>query len=110
MDIVRNVELYAGQQISKLDRFLGPDTDWRDKWKGLLHRDAAQLCKFFTEIYKDQLMERLGYLAQTDQVMRSSKSSLYRVIYASKHELGLKFWQEISKIDRSGQMGLNFPT
>jgi three-Cys-motif partner protein len=108
MDIVRNVELYARQESSKLDRFLGPETQWRDKWKNLPHHDASHVCKLFTEIYKDRLMARLGYLAQTDQVMRSSKSSLYRVIYASKHPLGLKFWQEISKIDQSGQMDLHF--
>jgi three-Cys-motif partner protein len=106
MDIVRNVDLYASQGESNLDRFLGLTSNWRQKWDGLNSRDPASVCKFFTDLYKDQLIDRLGYSALTDEVMKSTRSALYRVVYASKHPLGLKFWNEISKIDRSGQRGL----
>jgi three-Cys-motif partner protein len=106
MDIVRNVDLYASQDESNLDRFLGSNLNWRQKWAQLTNRDPGSICKFFTELYKDQLVTELGYTALTDQVMKSSRSALYRVIYASKHPLGLKFWKEISRIDRSGQRGL----
>jgi len=105
MDIVRNVALYASQNQSKLDEFLGPDTNWREKWQKLPNQSPANVCKLFTNIYSHQLA-RLGYNAHTDRVMKSSRTSLYRVIYASKSDLGLKFWEKISKIDRGGQKDL----
>jgi len=105
MDIVRNVAMYANQEHSNLDDFLGPGTKWREQWKALANQNPGNVCRLFTNIFTRRL-ESLRYFAQTDRVMKSSKSTLYRVIYASKSELGLKFWNEISKIDRSGQKEL----
>ncbi len=107
MDIVRNVALYARQADSNLDRFLGPTSNWRDDWHRLSNQDAEHTCQLFGDIFRNQLATELGYEFFSDQVYRCARSALYRIIYASKHELGLKFW-EISKIDRGGQMELPF--
>ncbi|MEX2171010.1 MAG: three-Cys-motif partner protein TcmP [Pirellulales bacterium] len=106
MDIARNVDLYAGQKESKLDRFMGLDCPWRNEWLALNSQDADLVCQLFVKLYKAQLETKLGYKAFADQVMRSSKSAIYRVIFATKHPRGEEFWKKISKIDRQGQRSL----
>lgn len=51
---------------------------------------------------------RLGYRAFGGEVMRSSKTAIYRVVYASKSDKGLEFWNKIAKIDSQHQQGLDF--
>jgi three-Cys-motif partner protein len=108
MDIVRNVQTYFGQADSKLDQFLGPDSDWRSKWMSMGNQDAVHTCQLFGDIYKTQLRQHLKYVEFRDRVFASSRSALYRVIYASKHKLGAKLYEEISRIDRRGQRDLPF--
>lgn len=108
MDIVRNVNLYASQLDSNLDRFLGPGSNWREQWRNLANQDAEHTCQLFGDIFKGQLKRELGLREFSDQVYKSARSALYRIIYASRHPLGLKFWNEISKIDRGGQRTLGF--
>lgn len=106
MDIARNVEVYASQKESKLDRFMGLDCKWREEWLALNSHDADLVCQLFVRLYKERLETKLGYKAFADQVMRSSKSAIYRVIFATKHPRGEDFWKKISKIDRQGQRSL----
>jgi three-Cys-motif partner protein len=107
MDIARNVELYASQTQSNLDRFLGPNTNWREQWRALPNQSAENICQLFCDIYKSQL-ETLGFTEIRDVVFRAGSQPIYRIIYASKHPLGGKFWDEISKIDRGGQQSFGF--
>lgn len=106
MDIVRNVDRYEQQRDSNLDRFLGPGSNWRQLWPKVVTRNAKNICDFFARQYECQLRERLGYVAFRGHVMESSKAPLYRLIFASKHNLAAKFWDEITKIDLDGQRGL----
>ena len=108
MDIARNVELYASQTESNLDRFLGPNTNWREQWRGLANQSAENVSQLFGEIYKSQLEKELGFTEIRHLVFKAGSQPIYRIIYASKHPLGGKFWDEISKIDRGGQQSLGF--
>jgi three-Cys-motif partner protein len=107
MDIVRNVDVYEKQAESNIDRFFGPDSDWRTEWRNLPNQNPENTCQLFGNIYKKQL-EKLGFAEPNDKVFKSRSKAIYRIIYASKHPLGAKFWDAISKIDRGGQTTFDF--
>lgn len=104
VDIIRNIETtYVNNPNSKLDKFLGPDSNWRTRWSGLADHNAAKVSKLFASIYEDQLRKHLGYTVFADEVLRFRQGApLYRVLFASKHKLGLKFWRESTKNERAG--------
>ena len=103
MDIVRNVVVYAKQNQSNLDRTLGPDSGWRNEWTSLTNQTPANIARLFVKIYKQQLARHLGYLHTDDEVLKNSLGTpIYRLVYASKNKLGLKFWQETASKERLG--------
>jgi three-Cys-motif partner protein len=107
MDIVRNVELYFNQPTSNLDRVLGADSDWRRQFSAMGSRDAVSLCTLFSDIYVAQLEKHLGYkYFGYESIGSRAKGSLYRIIYASRSELGREFWEKITTKDRHGQRKL----
>ncbi len=104
MDAVRNIKLYHSQSSSNLDDFLGPDCDWRAAYNELpKHEDGTAVGLMLERLLRKQLQEVLGYTVFSGEVMRTSKSAIYRVIYASKSDKGLDFWNKVSKIDYQGQ-------
>jgi len=105
MDIVRNVDLYFKQPHSNLDKFLGPTTQWRKKWPQLLNRTGQNICSFFANEFKGQLKRYLGYKVFGEMPM-PRKAPIYRLIYASKHERGLEFWDKVTRKELGGQMEL----
>ena len=106
-DIVRNVRLYDQQgKASKLDQVLGPGTNWRDQWEQLTNRTSDKVRKLFADIYQNQLRRHLGYTHFGEKTMSGTQGPLYRLIYASKHDRGLDFWQKALKKDASGQREL----
>jgi len=102
-DIIRNVERYAKQEASKLDEVLGPGSNWRARWLALPNQNPANTCRLFGDIYKGQLKEHLGYQAFGTKVISSANGPLYTLIFASKHELGLEFWDKVTAKDVAGQ-------
>jgi three-Cys-motif partner protein len=108
MDLVRNVDRYEVQHPSVLDRTMGPKSEWRERWSKLDNRSADNICRLFADEYTSQLRKRLGYVVFGDKEMRSAKGPIYRLIFASKDKKGLEFWNKVTKLDRGGQMGLNF--
>ena len=109
MDILRYVEsVYLPQKNSNLDLFLGPDSKWRELWRAMPDRNPNRVCDLFADIYKDQLQRYLGYRVFSHRVMKSTRSPLYCIIYACKHDRGQEFWNHITKVDRSGQQDLPF--
>jgi len=103
-DIIRNVDGYYRQgPESKLDKVLGPKSDWRRQWTQLANQNSEKACKLFADIYKNQLRQLLGYEFFREEVMSSAQSPLYRLIFASKHELGVDFWDKATKKYASGQ-------
>ena len=105
-DVVRNVEFYRQQPNSKLDQVLGPDSGWRTKWDQLDNRHRGNVRRKFAEIYKSQLSRHLGYKKFGEETIRNGPTPLYTLIYASKHDRGLDFWDKIATKDPSGQMDL----
>lgn len=94
-----------------LDRFFG-DNGWRDIYTknkdsvGGYHRPLINY-------YKSKL-KQLGYVEVkddeeiwTEPLMRNKKNApLYRLLFASKSDLGVKFWKDITRVKRSGQIQL----
>lgn len=103
MDIVRNVDRYFQQPHSNLDKFLGPNSSWREKWPQLMNRTGENICKLFADEYKAQLERHLGYRVFGEKTMQSSRGPIYRLLYASKHERGLEFWNKVTRKELGGQ-------
>ena len=102
-------QAFRSEEETRVDRFFG-DREWRkiyQKWRahrGGLHRELM-------DYYKSRL-QRLGYkeTRRDDEVgdeplIRNAKRNapLYRLLFASKHPLGEKFWKEVVRRDVHGQ-------
>ena len=107
LDISRNVEhVYRQDPNSKLDQFLGCDSGWREKLDRLGSASGVKKRRLFAEIYKSQLKRHLNYAEFDDKTIRDAGKPLYKLVYASRHKLGLKFWRQAVKKDSSGQRDL----
>ncbi len=108
MDIVRNVEAYyLPRKSDKLDTFLGTEA-WRTDWASLANRDGPSTREMFAKVYLRQL-QNLGYIYARTRVIRGEDGPLYRLVYASKNALGLKFWDIAESEDLHGNKGLFAP-
>lgn len=103
IDVVRNVDQYEQESDSNLDLMLGSDSGWRDDWAQLQNRSGANVRSLFPKIYQRQIQRHLKYTGFREKVIKGPQGPLYTLIYASKHELGLEFWDIITKKDRAGQ-------
>ena len=94
-DIKRNLHNYLAKSgpDAPLTNYLGCDD-----WKKLAQNSAPSFCRGFWELYKRQLA-RIGYefVGDTQQVTSPGNVPLYYLLFASKHELGEKFWNETLK-------------
>lgn len=105
-DVVRNVERYYVDNIeSKLDRFLGANSGWRDDWGKLEDRNGPKVRDCFLDVYVRQL-RTIGYAHFGEQRICGPTGPLYRLVYASKNDRGLDFWEKAKRRDRSGQDSL----
>jgi len=103
-DINRNAErVYRNDPNSKLDQVLGPSADWRKKLDALQNPTGFNKRRLFADIYKSQLRRHLGYIEFGDKTIADRGRPLYKLIYASKDKLGLKFWHEATKKEAGGQ-------
>jgi three-Cys-motif partner protein len=106
-DIPRNLELhYRKDQNSKLDQVLGPNSGWRERLDRLPNPAPTHKRRLFREIYKDQLRNHLGYTHFRQKVIRYSRGPIYTLLYASRHPLGLEFWDAALGKDVHGQRWL----
>lgn len=99
MAIKRNFQKFLEQSKSLLDDAVG-DNGWRQFNTG----------KEIIEYYRKKLgsLEYQEVKLGEEILIRSStkKLPLYCLLFASKHQLGHKFWQAIGKIDHTGQRRL----
>jgi three-Cys-motif partner protein len=114
--ITRNLEnLYTHDSETAIDRFFG-DSHWRTIYKTESTRGtkSGTIHRLLIEHYKQKLAQ-LGYHVRdnggsidTEPLMRSShrNAPLYRLLFASKHPLGNKFWKESTKVNSLGQGSL----
>jgi three-Cys-motif partner protein len=105
-DLVRNIRLYESIPDSKLDKMLGPDSGWREEWRSLDNRTGTNIRALFPAIYRRQIERLLKYQGFREKVIDGPHGPLYRLVYASKHERGLEFWDKITQSDRGGQRSL----
>lgn len=110
MDIKRNLSRYIEQSHCILDDFIG-DKNWRKLFpQDIKNIDQAHIERSLINYYRKKL-SKLGYqeIKSGDEILiRSHQKNvpLYYLLFASKHSLGHKFWEEISKISPSGQISM----
>ncbi len=113
--LTRNVDKYVdSNEDSVIDRFFG-GRDWRDVYKKtLLRKGPSGVHRVLIDHYKSKLA-KLGYVAINDRqqtvaepLIRNTEKNapLYRLIFASKHSLGNRIWNEVTKKDYYGQAKL----
>jgi three-Cys-motif partner protein len=99
--------------ITPIDRFFG-GTEWREIYKERVSRTGvkAGLHRQLIDYYKTKL-RALGYVKEirelgNEPLMRNvqRQAPLYRLLFASKHPIGEKFWKEVTRRDVYGQSRL----
>ncbi len=104
VDILRNADhLYFDQPESKLDQVLGPNSDWRKLKADSNTTDGSSMRRLYSDIYKSQLSKLAGYSHFRDEVISGPSGPLYRLVYATKHERGVDFWDKSVAKDSGGQ-------
>ena len=112
--LTRNIKTaYQSNIETRVDRFFGT-TDWRNIYAPNGKPRKTGLHRELISFYKERLRS-LGYqeVKQSDEILaeplirnKHSNAPLYRLIFASKHPLGDKFWREITRRDLYGQKQL----
>jgi three-Cys-motif partner protein len=104
MDALRNwATYYLSNPASNLDRFMG-EPGWRDLLKQTPTDQQAQALR---KRYQDRLRSVCGYQHFAYETVQNSHGrDIYKLLYASRHETGIKIWNGISRIDESGQRKL----
>jgi len=95
-----------------VDRFFG-GTQWRTVFEAHRRGEEAFLHRELMDHYKANLAQ-LGYqeALRDDEVgieplmVNEKAAPLYRLLFASKHPLGIKFWRKITDKDSHGQRRL----
>ncbi len=108
IDLVRNLGKYASEQGSKVDQMFGPGCDWRAALGRLQDQTPAKVRELFEGLYQKQIRTQLGYKGLRTEPITGPHGPLYRLIYASKDERGLDFWDKTVSKDRGGQGSLPF--
>ncbi len=98
MSINRNLHQWAEEQPSPLDDFF-PNKKWRDIYQQA-HGIASRCIRGFLDLYEEGSKE-LGYRTGgvREILIRSQKGAkLYYLLFASRNELGDKFWNNAAKM------------
>jgi three-Cys-motif partner protein len=106
MGIQLNLPQYIKTEGEAMTGFLG-NSEWRKDVEGVATINQAG--RLILDRYMAQL-RTLDYLDTKDrEIVRNDQNTpLYYIIMASRHKLGEKFWQEVTKIAPSGQRRMNF--
>lgn len=105
MDLERNLGRYLGVPDNKADGYF--PHGWREVARNSTPHEGPALRRF----YKEKLAAQLGYeyTAEFDRVIRNAKNSeLYKLIFASKHKLGLKIWEKVNGPANDPQLAFPF--
>lgn len=103
MDALRNwAAYYYDNPDSSLDRFMG-ESGWREAL-------AQSTSDRFAEHLRDRYVQQLQTLGYTHfgfkRIQNSRHRDIYTLVYASRHALGLRFWEQANAIDEGGQRAL----
>jgi three-Cys-motif partner protein len=90
-DIKRNFHNYISRTDANapLTAYLGSE-----EWKDLPTNTPANFCRGFLDLYEGRLRELGYFVGTTKQVTTPNNVPLYYLVFASKHPLGEKFWNE----------------
>ena len=98
MAINRNIKKFLKEDTCPLDEVIG-DRGWRQ------FKTGKEIIKYYRE-----KLQSLGYKVKLGDEIPirsiSKKLPLYCLLFASKHPLGYKFWENIGKIEHTGQRTL----
>jgi len=106
-------QCFNSEDETIVDRFFG-DWAWRQIFKKYVDKEESFLHRNLMDHYKGKLKD-LGYKEayRDDEVgdeplIRNAKTNapLYRLLFASKHELGQKFWHQVTRKNANGQRRL----
>jgi len=105
-------KFYQSSNVTNIDLFFG-NSKWRSiyaecKQKRGVHRDLIDLYRVSLQQLGYQEVVRSDEVGGQEPLIRNSKRNapLYRLIFASKHSLGDKFWRAITQRDVYGQRRL----
>ncbi len=113
--LTRNLDKYlSANEDTVIDRFFG-DREWRNIYKDAsTKRETVGIHRMLIDHYKAKL-GKIGYVVINDHqqtvrepLIRNTEKNapLYRLIFASKHPLGNKIWNEVTKKNYYGQQNL----
>jgi len=106
IDLIRNTdEYYYPKKSPRLDDAMGDSGVWRNMWDEVRDRDSGARKKAIVEYYFGRLSS-IGYTYHDAHDIRGGSGPLYKVVFACKHPLGLKFWRIAVKEDLPGQRNL----
>jgi len=110
LDLIRNIDIYHDRASPKLDLFLGASSNWRQRYADLPNRSPENITRMTLDAYREQL-GAIGYkhFGQPKRITGragAADTPFYLLLFASKHPLGAKLWNETSKKDRGGQRSL----
>ena len=80
-----------------------PYSDWQKKYIEAMSR-GEKVERVLLDIYEDGLRE-IGYKVVRDHISERNMKNvrLYYLVFASKHEMGAYFWDEVTKSTEAGQ-------
>ncbi len=105
LDALRNWERnYLDDPNSNLDRWMGPNCDWR---AALNEAPQDRHAEVLRELYVTQI-KSLGYAHFEHQRILANGHPLYILILCSRSDLAIKFWRRISHIGPDGQRTFKF--
>ena len=104
-------QAYQTEAQTPIDLFFG-GREWRKRYKEWQDgRTRLGLHRLLIDLYKDKL-KGLGYtevfrgdeVIEEEPLIRNTKRApLYRLLFASKHQLGHDFWHKVTRRDVYGQ-------
>ncbi len=100
------------KEETKIDLFFG-GTEWREIYRAYRSKKDIFLHRNLLDLYKSKL-QSIGYqeaksideVENEPLIVNAQEAPLYRLIFASKHELGQGFWRRITEKDHRGQKRL----
>lgn len=99
---------FQNPNLTKIDSYFG-GRQWREIYKKYQSGQIQYLHRSLLDLYKENL-KSLGYVTieEDEPLLRNTrrKAPLYRLIFASKNQLGNKFWKQVTNRDVFGQAKL----
>lgn len=91
----RNADLQFEKEETRLDSFFGTP-EWREVYEPVRSKDNSVVRRTMIDFYRERL-NQLGYVNQQvrEKVFKNRRNvQIYTLIFASKHKLGNKFWNQ----------------